>query len=173
MQLAAASMMFPCRHLHLQQHCCQRVPQDCGAMATDSDKKHFQQTCSCEWHSWLAVSPKHRWTQTCNMCSLYVAMTIRWKPICVRQTKMSSLATSSYSWLRHQSSEIPHMQTTTFNKKYASKTCHLSGRSLRTPLSNKWSLMLPKTWSQIELFVLRHETSQNHKPLFCSCDVFF
>lgn len=117
MQLAAASMMFPCRHLHLQQHCCQRVPQDCGAMATDSDKKHFQQTCSCEWHSWLAVSPKHRWTQTCNMCSLYVAMTIRWKPICVRQTKRSSLATSSYSWLRHTS----HLRSRTCKPRRSTK----------------------------------------------------
>ena len=72
----------------------------------------------------------------------------------------------------HQSSEIPHMQTTTFNKKYASKTCHLSGRSLRTPLSNKWSLMLPKKMITNRIVCLRHETSQNHKPLFCSCDVF-
>ena len=121
MQLAAASMMFPCRHLHLQQHCYQRVPQDCGAMATDSKKINKHVVVVNDIHDWGCFS---KTSINANMQHVFTLCgndyTVK-THLCETNENAKSCNIIIFLTATHQSSEIPHMQTTTFNKNMLAK----------------------------------------------------
>lgn len=110
-QLTATSIMFPCSH-----HAC-----ICIAVLSSwtsglrckgnwhKNKKSFQQTC-ISMNEMITCCFSKKSAQSCNTCSLSVAMWEQWKCQFLQH---------------HQTSEIPHMQITTFNTRSASNTCHL------------------------------------------------
>lgn len=72
-------------------------------------QKTFQQTC-ISMNEMITCCFSKKSTQSFNTCSLSVAMWEQWKCQFLQH---------------HQTSEIPHMQITTFNTSSASNACHL------------------------------------------------
>ena len=173
-QLTATSIMFPCSH-----HACICIA---GLSSWTSglrckgnwhkNKNMFQQTCISmnEMTTGSLKNISANMQHVFTFCDngpwwIYPSAWDQWKCQFLQHHQTWRCDTATL-----QSSEIPHMQITTFSKRSASKTCHLFKFIIANISSQKKvSLISQEQCLQIKLFRLRYQASQNHQQWFRYC----